>query len=129
MTVEKWFFWDRELSLLGVAPRLLEEGEVTLAALFIAFVVILPLSRQLALVLARFMPGRPWAVVLAYHLDKWSMMDVYALALLVFAVKVGEFAQVTLLSGFWLLVAAVAVATLDGAVYRRRVRFEGEERN
>lgn len=129
MVVEKWFFWNREFSLVSAAPRLMDEGERTLAALFLVFVVLLPVSRQVALILARLVPRRSWSVALAYHLDKWSMMDVYALALLVFTVKIGEFARVTLLDGFWFLVAAVLVASVDGALYRHRVEFRGEDRD
>lgn len=101
MIAGKWFFRDREFSLLSAAPRLMEEGARTLAALLLVFVIALPVSRQLALVLCRFLPKRPWPVALAYHLDKWSMMDVDALALLAFTVKIGEFAEVTLRAAFW----------------------------
>ncbi|HSM31254.1 MAG TPA: paraquat-inducible protein A [Woeseiaceae bacterium] len=88
--------------------------------MFLAFVIILPFCRFVALAGAGLTTSQQWIVSTAYNLDKWSMIEVYLLALLVFVVKIGEFATVELRLGFWLFSAAAVIAVVDGFLFRRQ---------
>lgn len=126
MVVRKWFFWDRDFALSSAVPRLVAEGETGIAVVFALFVILLPGVRLVLLGLARLQPGAAWLVRCNYHLQRWSMLDVYLLALGVFVLRVGAFADVELRSGFWLLCAATGLTALDGWLYLRRVTFDSD---
>ena len=53
-------------------------------------------------------------------LEKWAMLDVFGLALLVVVVKIGNVASVAPKLGFWLLLAAAALSLYDGWTLRQR---------
>jgi paraquat-inducible protein A len=121
LVVEKWFFWENDYSLVSAIPRLGAEGEHLLAGVFLTFVIILPFCQFLTVLGVRLRPSKRWLVTLAYHLNKWSMIEVYLLALLVFVVKIGDFATVELRLGFWLFAAAAVIAVLDEIVLRHQI--------
>lgn len=121
LVVEKWFFWEKDYSLVSAIPRLAAEDEYILAGMFLAFVIVLPFCRFVALLGARLTTSQQWIVSTAYNLDKWSMIEVYLLALLVFVVKIGEFATVELRLGFLLFAAAAVIAVVDGFLFRRQI--------
>ena len=120
MVVEKFRFWDHEYSVLAASRRMLDEGEYVLAAAVLFFVVLLPLARLVGIVILRWSraPERLARAVLA--LEKWSMLDVFGLALLVVVAKIGALASVETRSGFWLLLAAAALSLRDSWALRRR---------
>ena len=132
MVVEKFRFWDHEYSVLGATRRMAEEGETLLAAVIFLFVVFLPLARLIGIVLLRFavLPDAEAAgpralssertVRAVLWLEKWAMLDVFGLALLVVVVKIGDVASVAPKLGFWLLLAAAALSLYDGWTLRQR---------
>jgi paraquat-inducible protein A len=119
MVVEKFRFWDHEYSVLSASQRMLEEGEHVLAGAVLFFVVLLPLARLLGLVLLRW-TRRPERYARAvFVLDKWAMLDVFGLALLVVVAKIGAVASVETRLGFWVLLAAAALSFRDSLALRR----------
>jgi paraquat-inducible protein A len=122
MTVEKWWFWERDYSLLGAHAELVREGHAFLAAFLGAFVVLLPGARIAGLCLLRWRPGLParWVRRLR-RLDEWAMLDVYALALLVVVVKIGASLAVTPRAGMWLLASASVLSVWDSWRLQRHV--------
>lgn len=119
MVVEKFRFWDHEYSVLSASRRMLDEGEHVLAGAVLFFVVLLPLARLLGLVLLRW-ARRPERFARAvFVLDKWAMLDVFGLALLVVVAKIGAVASVETRLGFWVLLAAAALSFRDSLVLRR----------
>lgn len=119
LVVEKWHFWDHEYSVLDASRRMLEEGEGLLGTAVLLFVVLLPLARLTGLVLLRWLrrPERLARPVLA--LEKWAMLDVFGLALLVVVAKIGAVAAVETRAGFWLLLAAAVLSFQDARALRR----------
>ena len=119
MVVEKFRFWDHEYSVLDASRRMLDEGEHVLAGVVLFFVVLLPLARLVGLVLLRWAarPERYARAVL--ELDKWAMLDVFGLALLVVVAKIGAVASVETRLGFWAMLAAAALSFRDSLVLRR----------
>lgn len=126
MQVEKWFFWKNTYTLLSGARQLIAQGAPILGIALCLFVIILPL---LALVgwailwvgsrLGKRMPGLTETTLV---LDEWAMMDVFALAVFVVVIRVGDTANVTPLTGMWLMAAAGPLFILLSWLGRRSVR-------
>lgn len=121
-SIEKWVFWNKEYSLITALPQMIAEQEYLLPAAIVIFVVLLPLCRFISLSAVR-LPGRPPKplVKLAFGLEKWTMWEVYALALIIVAVKLGDFTQLEFRLGFWLIMAMVPLSMLDGWLFKRRL--------
>ena len=119
MSVEKWVFWDSEYSVLGGARALAEEGEGLLAGAVLLFVVVLPLARYVGLAWFQWGTPSPRAARVVLFLDKWAMLDVFGLALLIVLVKIGDLAAVTPRPGFWILLLAVSLSLFDSWCARR----------
>ena len=119
MVVEKFRFWDHEYSVWGASRRMLSEGEYVLGLAVLFFVVFVPLARLICLVLLRWalFPERFARPVLA--LEKWAMLDVFGLALLVVVAKIGAVASVETRIGFWILLTAAALSFRDARALRR----------
>jgi paraquat-inducible protein A len=120
IVVEKFRFWDHEYSVWSASARMLAEGEHLLGYAVLFFVVLVPLARLLGIVLLRWAarPERFARPVLA--LEKWAMLDVFGLALLVVVAKIGSVASVETRTGFWVLLAAAALSLRDSWALRRR---------
>jgi paraquat-inducible protein A len=120
MVVEKFRFWDHEYSVWSASRRMLAEGEQVLGYAVLFFVVLLPLARLLGIVLLRWArhPERFARPVL--ELEKWAMLDVFGLALLVVVAKIGAVASVETRIGFWVLLAAAALSLRDSWALHRR---------
>jgi paraquat-inducible protein A len=119
LVVEKWIFWESRFSAASAIGELFGEGNSLLAAVLALFVVALPLTRFLAVLTAR-LKGTVSAGTYQRLLviDEWAMLDVYCLALLVVALKVGDLAGVTPQRGLWLLSSAAALSFVDSWLLR-----------
>jgi paraquat-inducible protein A len=120
MVIEKFRFWDHEYSVWSASRRMLDEGEYVLGGAVLFFVVLLPLARFVGIVLLRWArrPERFARPVL--ELEKWAMLDVFGLALLVVVAKIGAVAAVETRIGFWILLGAAALSFRDSWALRRR---------
>lgn len=116
MEVKKWAFWSRDYSLITGVGELVTDGRWFLAAAIALFVIIAPMVKLLGYVVLRFVrpAGRArarlaWAVL---QLNRWSMAEVFALALLVASVKIGKMLELTPGPGLWCLLAGVALSAV-----------------
>lgn len=123
MDVEKWIFWSSHYSLLASLGVMLEEGEITLVVLVAVFVVLVPVARVVAVLLARWR-ARPGPALLRglAVLESWAMAEVFALALLVVVTKAGGDASVTPRAGMWCLVGAAVLSVADSWDLRRSLQ-------
>ena len=126
MHIEKWLFWDKQYSLLEAMHQMWSNDERLLPAVIGLFVIVLPVLRFLSLLAVRTLgDGTPPLLTrIAFSLEKWSMWDVYALALVVVIVKLGDMAAVEPKMGVWLIVIAIGLSAIDGWSFRSRLRFE-----
>lgn len=123
-SIEKWLFWNKDYSLLTALPNMLAEGEFLLPAVIVIFVVALPLCRFLALTWTRLQHSPSVETVrLAFALEKWTMWEVYALALIIVGVKLGDFTSLEFQTGFWLIMTVVPLSLLDGWLFKRRLEL------
>ncbi|MCB9876974.1 MAG: paraquat-inducible protein A [Planctomycetes bacterium] len=125
LEVEKAWFWANRYSLLDGVGELWRSGQWGLAVVLTGFVVVLPGARFVLLLTLRAaaVDAPRWRVRLL-ALDRWSTLDVFALALLIVFTKLGSLATPTPLPGMWLLLGAAALSLLDSVLLRRLPRSD-----
>ena len=115
MTLTKFWFWSDRVSLWETAAGLLLEGEILLFAIVAGFSMVFPAAKLLTAgwIWARVdaaSPGGSRAVRLMEALSRWSMIDVFVVALIVVAVKVSLVSDVGVHSGVYVFAAAAALS-------------------
>lgn len=122
--VEKWFFWQQEFSLITAMPAMVSDGEYAMPIILLVLVVSLPLLRFIALGLCNWQSNVSGRVVLyAQFVDKWAMFDVYLLAMLITLIKLGDNAEVQLLTGSWCLLVAAILGWIESYRFRQTLRY------
>lgn len=112
ITLNKFVFIENTFSVLGGTLELLTEGRLFLFLLIGGFSIVLPLLK--IAVLYRLLSDRQANSDTMHHYlhwmhlyGKWSMLDVFVVAVLVVAVKLGAIASVEMRFGLYLFAAAV----------------------
>lgn len=116
-TFSKFFFFDDTFSLFSGIFHLLAAGEPVLFALVFLFSIMLPVYKMFVLfrlINNRFLEDRTRR---RYHsllmmLGKWSMLDVFVVAMLIMTVKLGAIASVEVHGGLYLFSAGVLASML-----------------
>ncbi|MFN0006261.1 MAG: paraquat-inducible protein A [Planctomycetota bacterium] len=126
MHVEKMLFWENSYSVVTGVFGLAQDGQYVLATVVFFWSVVFPIAKLALLYWLWF--GRAGAnqraSVLAWldKLGKWSMLDVYIVAVLIVAVKLGPLAEVTVEPGLYVFGAAVLLSMIVGARIARLAR-------
>jgi len=117
MSISKFFIFDESVSLATGLRALVGQGEYGLAALIVVFAMVLPICRiGLIYALWRFQPiddrllSRK--VRFVESLGKWSMLDVFVMALVVAALNISLIADVHMHWGVYSLAAGVLLSML-----------------
>jgi paraquat-inducible protein A len=124
--VEKMLFWENSFSVVTGVFGLAEDGQYVLAAVVFFWSVVFPIAKLALLYWLWF--GRTdkdqRANVLKWldKLGKWSMLDVYIVAVLIVAVKLGPLATVKVLPGLYVFGSAVLLSMLVGARIEKLAR-------
>ncbi len=116
MTVEKMVFWKNEYSVITGVRGLWEQGQYVLAVILFFFSIVFP-TFKLAML------GVIWTVRLAEQkrqavlhwlgiLGKWSMLDVFVVAILIVLVKLGPLAKVQPQRGVYWFAAAILLSMI-----------------
>jgi len=114
LTLEKFYFFTNTVSLLSALQQLAQEAEWGLFVLIGAFSVVFPILKLLILLLiwnfdaARGERHRRHLHWLSVY-GKWSMLDVFVVALLVVSVKLGVMAQAHVEIGIYAFAASVVL--------------------
>ncbi|MEE4279746.1 MAG: paraquat-inducible protein A [Halieaceae bacterium] len=118
-------------SILGMASELRAQGNVLVAGLILTFSVLIPVLKLLLQLLALVVPGPAGLRLLAGNaaLGKWSMADVFVMAMLVAFLagraseKMGNLLvmHAELEVGFWYFLAYCAFAIAAGALLARPI--------
>jgi paraquat-inducible protein A len=116
-TVKRLFILEDKLSVLQSLVLLFEEGEYLLFAVLLAFTVLFPFGKLLLASLMWFFVDVASArlrrtVGWLDALGKWSMLDVFVVALLVISVKTSLIGDVAVHAGLYLFLAAIVVSGL-----------------
>jgi paraquat-inducible protein A len=125
--------WDsmclnrEETSLAGTVQMLAESREWLLLVVIGGFAMLFPVAKLVVAgwVWARVDAGSPRrsrAFALMQALGKWSMIDVFVVALIVVGVKVSLIADVDVHAGIYVFTAAVALSIVVMTWMERRLR-------
>ena len=120
LTLEKFYFFSNTVSLLSALQQLAAQAEWGLFALVGLFSVVFPILKSMILLLIwNFDPShgerhRRHLRWLATY-GKWSMLDVFVVALLVVSVKLGSLAQAHVEIGIYAFAASVIMTMLLSA--------------
>ncbi len=116
MDVQRMVFWKNEYSVFTGVVSLARQHEWLLAGVLFFFCLVFPIVKLLLLVVI-------WAIRLAEEdrqrvlhwlnvLGKWSMLDVFGVAILIVLVKLGPLAQVEPKIGVYFFAGAIAASML-----------------
>jgi paraquat-inducible protein A len=117
MTVERLLFLSQEISILQGVAELWDEDEVFLAVVIGLFSIVLP-TAKLALALHLFYradagSGRLSRALLRMEaVGRWSMLDVFVVALIVVAVRTSLIDDVSVHAGIYVFTAAIVLSLL-----------------
>lgn len=114
ITLEKFVVIENTFSVLSGVIQLLNEGQWFLFLVISAFSIVLPVLKLgvLYLLVGSRVPGqrRLHRYLHWMHLyGKWSMLDVFVVAILVVAVKLGAIANVEMRYGLYAFAASVLI--------------------
>ena len=105
-TIDEFWFFTSEFSVLSLTYSLFSNREYTLATIIVTFGFIIPIIKIFQKILAhRFLTTFP--------LHKLSMLDVFLLSFLVFGGKLSYFYQVNLQIGFYLMLSSIFLSYLS----------------
>lgn len=115
MTVETFIILTERISILESCWELLQEGEIFLFLVIFVFSVVFPLIKLgMALYLWYLAdldrPGFRRSLAWIEMLGKWSMLDVFVVALSVVAIQMSLISDVEIHPGIYLFTAAVALS-------------------
>ncbi len=126
--VTKLWVFDHDVSVYHALITLFHEREFFLFGILIIFTVIFPLVKITALLVLWLKPGlqlRLMAQVheIVSHLGKWSMLDVFVVAVLVVLIRAGGLATIKAQDGLLLFCASVVLTQIvsewTGRIARR----------
>lgn len=111
---------ESSMTLATAATSLTRFGADAVAVLVLAFVVLVPGLLMIAVtaLTALLEAGRPNRALVPlarslFHLDAWSMADVFAIGVIVSLVKLSSMADVSLGPGFWAYLGFAACALIS----------------
>lgn len=117
------------MTLPQMVLQLYGEGRPDMAFLVAAFIIVLPaavlvllLALSTCIIKQRYYPWMVPVTRLAFHMQSWSMVEVFFIGVLVSLVKIGHMATVVIGLSFWgygafSLLFIFAVASLDRLQY------------
>jgi paraquat-inducible protein A len=126
MTLQKFYLFENEVSLLSGLRQLVEQGRWLLVLIIGGFSLLLPLLKLLLLwrLLQSWTLAPAWQRWLhwVHHYGKWSMLDVFVVAILVMSVKLGPLATTELHYGLYLFSTSVVMMMIASNIVYRKVR-------
>ncbi|MCJ8314374.1 MAG: paraquat-inducible protein A [Saccharospirillaceae bacterium] len=112
--ITKLIVFDQDTSLAQGFVELFKDGEWLILIILFVMTIVLPLCKIITYGMLSFatVALQSKLLKLLTILSKWAMLDVFVVAILVVAVKLGALAQVTVLPGFYWFVATLACSYL-----------------
>lgn len=115
--VTKLWIFENEVSVIGGIASLWNADEFFLFAILLVFTLIFPPVKMVALIAIWLIPGLTREAAQRFfrfvsHLGKWSMLDVFIVAILVILMRSGGVAQIAVKDGLVLFTCAVLLTQL-----------------
>ncbi len=128
MTITKLIWVTNTVSIMSGIQDLAAEREWLLLLLIVLFSILFPFAKLLTIALVWNIDFRKQNAHLGKRirwlesLGKWSMLDVFLVAILVASVKLGMLAEVTVHYGLYLFAASVILMMILSGVLARKLR-------
>lgn len=127
VTVDRLLLLSTPYSILDVTLALFESGEWLVAGIVGTFSLLFPAAKLLLMLglWARLHAGRAAPSRLLQSLEivgRWSMLDVLAAAIIVFAVKANALTDARFEPAVYFFVASIALTALCSMLLKRRAR-------
>lgn len=121
-----WKTWESRYSVWAGVVALWHEGDYALASVLFFFSMIFPVAKLAALAVIWFVRLADAQRTRILHwlavLGKWSMLDVFVVAILIVLVKLGPMASVTPQQGVYFFCAAIVASMLSTMYVTRLAR-------
>lgn len=118
-TLEKFYFFSNTVSLFSALMSLLEKGHIVLFIIIFLFSILFPLFKLGVIVFvwnshagSRVQQLLKWI----HRFGKWSMLDVFVVALLVVSIKFEHLADMQIHYGLYLFLGSVVMSMLIAAI-------------
>ncbi len=119
-----WKTWESRYSVWAGVAALWHEGDYALASVLFFFSMVFPIAKLAALAVIWFVRLADAQRARILHwlavLGKWSMLDVFVVAIMIVLVKLGPLANVTPQQGVYFFCAAI-VASMVSTMYVTRL--------
>lgn len=126
MRVQQLLLWRDEYTVFHGIAELFNEGSYFLAVILFSFSICFPICKLLALLYVWFKPlTRPQqesALEWLQNLGKWSMLDVFVVALLIVISKTGAGLNIQPRIGLYFFAAAVFASSLLTSKVSKRLK-------
>lgn len=127
LRASRFVVFSRPFSLLDGVWALLAGGDWLLATIIVAFSIVFPLLKigALAILWIHLRRGaRPsrYLIAAVENFGKWSMLDVFIVALIVFTLKEGSFTNVSTAPALYLFIAAFLLTAYSSRTIARDAR-------
>jgi paraquat-inducible protein A len=111
MKIEKFVFWKNDYSVFTGVVGLIADKQILLAAIVFFFSMVFPFAKLLALLVVWWARMKTASRKKLLHwlgiLGKWSMLDVFAVSILIVLVKLGPLASVDPQPGLYFFCGAI----------------------
>ena len=115
-TIDEFWFFSSEFSILSLAYVLFKNSEHLLAIVIVLFGILIPLLKIFQNYMGLdFLNG--WSI------HKFSMIDIFLISFLIFGGKLSYFYTVNLELGFYFLLAAVSLSYLS-LILKQRTKIK-----
>lgn len=117
LTVQEFWWIEDQVSIATGLVALIEDGDYFVFAVILVFTVAFPVVKIATAYALLFhvdlrAPGLPRWLDRIDAMGKWSMLDVFVVALMVVAIKMHWLAEVVVHPGIWVFGAAILIAML-----------------
>lgn len=123
MRIEKLVFWEDNYSLLDSVVSLWQSGHYLLAAIIFFFSIVFPFCKLTALLIVWFLPSphanRRRLLRVLGLMGKWSMLDVFVVALLIVLTRARSLLNAEPRAGVYLFAAAIVVSMIASFTMER----------
>jgi paraquat-inducible protein A len=127
LRASRFMIFTRPISMLDGVRALLASGDWLFAAIIVAFSIVFPLLKigALAILWAQLQRGSspPRHLIAAVEgFGKWSMLDVFVIALIIFTLKAGSFTNVSTAPALYLFIGAFLLTAYASRTIAREAR-------
>lgn len=126
LKVEKMVFWKNEYSVIAGVMSLIHQGEIFLGVVLFFFSFVFPIGKLLLLwgiwIIRLTESQRASLLHWLDLLGKWSMLDVFVVAILIVLVKLGPLANVEPRTGVYFFCSAIFLSMISTVHVERLAR-------